>query len=106
MSENHQYHIPSQVASEETTFSSGDELSLRASTLDSPEIAKIRRDIFEVTQQGEMVRTPSERLGGLGEVLRIVRAKEAGMDLDESGDLSESVKFIHQVYADAKKDAA
>lgn len=110
MSENDQYRIPNQAASEETQFSSGDEFRLRTSTLDSLEIAQIRHDIYEATtksaRQGEVFRTPSEQLGDLGEVLRVVRAKEAGMDLEEADDLTENVKFIHEAYRDSKKDAA
>ena len=106
MSENDQYRIPNQAASEETEFRSGDEFRLHASTLDSLEIAQIRHDVYEATKQGEALRTPSERLGSLGEVLRVVRAKEAGMDLEEADDLTENVKFIHETYRDSKKDAA
>ena len=111
MSENDQYRIPNHAASKETELSSGDEFRLRASALDSPEIARIRQDIYAVTakadaQRGEMLRTPSEQLGDVGSVLRIVRAEEAGMDLEESDDLAGSVRFIHEAYRDSKKDVA
>lgn len=106
MSENNQYKIPEQPATGATKFDHDDELFLRKSSSESMEVASAIQAVYgayaRAQEAKELPVSKAETIYLRGEMLRIVRADAAGIDLHEP----DSVQFIQEQYAElTQRDA-